>query len=70
MRKVLLTVIHYVLFVPIASVVRLFHDPLDRAWDAERASYWIFTGSDMRAAPAEVHVPGIGLGPALPRRAS
>lgn len=42
MRKVLLGVFYYALFVPVASVVRLFHDPLDRAWDAERTSYWIF----------------------------
>lgn len=48
MRKALLTVVHYVLFVPIASAVRLFHDPLDRGWDAKRASYWIFTGNGPR----------------------
>ena len=52
MHKVLLTVVHYLLFVPIASVVRLFRDPLDRAWDAERTSYWIFTSGDVRPAPA------------------
>lgn len=54
MRKVLLTVIHIVLFVPIAGVVRLFHDPLDRAWDTDRDSYWIFTGGDRQPARAEM----------------
>jgi hypothetical protein len=51
MRKLVLTVIYYALFVPIAGLVRLFHDPLQRDWDAERASYWIFEG-DAGAAPA------------------
>ena len=48
--KVLLTVVHYALFVPLARVVRLFHDPLDRAWDAERASYWIVTNDRSRTS--------------------
>ena len=61
MRKLLLTVVYYSLFVPIAGVVRLFHDPLNRKWDPERATYWSFDdgGIDAReedsAAGTERH---------------
>lgn len=66
MRKVLLTVVHIVLFVPVAGVVRLFHDPLDRSWDADRDSYWIFTGGDRQPALTEMtSAPGMHSGLAM-----
>jgi hypothetical protein len=43
MSKVLLTLVYYLVFVPVSALVRLFHDPLDRAWDAERETYWSFS---------------------------
>jgi hypothetical protein len=42
MRKLLLTVVYYALFAPVAWIVRLFRDPLDRRWEPDRASYWTF----------------------------
>ena len=63
MSKVLLTLAYYLFFVPLWAIVRLFHDPLDRRWDAERESYWIFTGEvvagsprDGREASASAHI--------------
>jgi hypothetical protein len=42
---------YYVLFVPVSALVRVFHDPLDRAWDAERETYWSFVGADAATGP-------------------
>lgn len=51
MRKLLLQVAYYVLFVPVAWVVRRFRDPLDRRWEPERASYWTFEPGFVPSTP-------------------
>jgi hypothetical protein len=53
MSKVLITLVYYLVFVPVSAFVRLLHDPLDRAWDAERETYWSFTEEVGAGSPLE-----------------
>ena len=39
--RVLLTAVFYLLLTPIGAVLRRFRDPLDRALDDDRPSFWI-----------------------------
>ena len=48
--RILLTVIYYAVMTPVGFVMRLFHDPLDRALTDGRASQW------MRRTPQPVEL--------------
>jgi hypothetical protein len=38
--KLLLGLLYYVVFVSVAAIMRIFRDPLERAWDERKESYF------------------------------
>ncbi len=39
--RIILTLLFYVVVTPVALVMRLFRDPLERRLDRDSASYWV-----------------------------
>lgn len=39
--RIILALVFYLVIIPIGSIMRLFHDPLDRQLRGGRSSYWI-----------------------------
>jgi hypothetical protein len=47
-QKALLSLSYYVVFVPLAWVLRQFHDVLDQQWDVRRVTYFDSSPDDSR----------------------